>query len=190
LLPKDEHSLFSTFNTLHRDRYESIGGKSTTRGGGLLTYIHSDLYLITERRFPNVDMEYVYIILAPAENKRICIALLLIYNNPKTDTNKFLYDIERLLSSLPCGIPAFVTGDFNINILKKASITNKCLQLMNYYGFQQIIKLPTHRRGGLLDHFYTNIGSESTGITFNTIPTYYSDHMLLSIAIPKWNLLQ
>jgi hypothetical protein len=44
-----------------------------------------------------------------------------------------------LVSSLPCGIPAFVTGDFNINILKKASITNKCLQLMNYYGFQQII---------------------------------------------------
>jgi hypothetical protein len=56
------------------------------------------------------------------------------------------------LSSLPCGIPAFVTGDFNINILKKASITNKCLQLMNYYGFQQIIKLPPHRRGGLLDN--------------------------------------
>ena len=54
---------------------------------------------------------------------------------------------------------------------------------MNYYGFQQIIKLPTHRIGGLLYHFYTNIGSESTGITFNTIPTYYSDHILLSIAI-------
>ena len=84
----------------------------------------------------------IYIILAPAENKRIRIALLLIYNNPKTDTNKFVYDIERLVSSLPCGIPAFVTGDFNINILKKASITHKCLQLMNYYGFQQIIKLP------------------------------------------------
>jgi hypothetical protein len=50
--------------------------------------------------------------------------------------------IERLVSSLPCGIPVFVTGDFNINILKKASITNKCIQLMNYYGFQQIIKLP------------------------------------------------
>ena len=49
LLPKDEHPLFSTFNTLRRDRYESNGGKSTTRGGGLLTYIHSDLYLITER---------------------------------------------------------------------------------------------------------------------------------------------
>ena len=48
------------FNTLHRDRYESSGGKSTTRGGGLLTYIHSDLYLITERRVPNVDMEYIY----------------------------------------------------------------------------------------------------------------------------------
>jgi hypothetical protein len=87
------------------------GGKSTTRGGGLLTYIHSDLYLITERRVPNVDMEYIYIyiILAPAEYKRIRIALLLIYNNPKTDTNKFVYDIERLVSSLPCGIPAFVT---------------------------------------------------------------------------------
>ena len=52
LLPKDEHPLFSTFNTLRRDRYESSGSKSTTRGDGLLTYIHSDLYLITERRVP------------------------------------------------------------------------------------------------------------------------------------------
>jgi hypothetical protein len=51
-------------------------------------------------------MEYIYIILAPAENKKIRIALLLIYNNPKTDTSKFLYDIEKLVSSLPCGIPA------------------------------------------------------------------------------------
>ena len=89
LLPKDEHSLFSTFNTLCRDRYESSGGKSTTRGGGLLTYIHSDLYLIIERRGPNVDMEYIYIILAPTEIKRIRIALLLI-NNPKTDTNFYM----------------------------------------------------------------------------------------------------
>ena len=61
LLPKDEHPLFLTFNTLRRDRYESSGGKSTTRGVELLTYIHSDLYLITERRVPNVDMEYIYI---------------------------------------------------------------------------------------------------------------------------------
>jgi hypothetical protein len=107
------------------------GGKSTTRGGGLLTYIHSDLYLIIERRGPNVDMEYIYIILAPTEIKRIRIALLVIYNNPKIDTNKFLYmyDIKRLVSSLPCGIPAFVTGDFNINILKKASITKSVFSL-------------------------------------------------------------
>ena len=59
LLPKDEHPLFSTFNTLRRDRYENNGGKSTTRGGGLLTYIHSDLYLITERRVSNVDIIHV-----------------------------------------------------------------------------------------------------------------------------------
>jgi hypothetical protein len=82
-------------------------------------------------------------------------------------TSKFLYDIERLVSSLPCGIPAFVTGDFNINILKKACITNKCIQLMNYYGFQQIITLPTHRRGGLLDNFYTNIGSDETSLSMS-----------------------
>jgi hypothetical protein len=59
LLPKDEHPLFLTFNTLCSDRYESSDGKSTTRGDGLLTYIHSDLYLITERCVPNVDMEYI-----------------------------------------------------------------------------------------------------------------------------------
>ena len=46
---------------MKRDRYESSGSKSTTRGGGLLTYIHSDLYIITERHVPNVDMEiYIY----------------------------------------------------------------------------------------------------------------------------------
>jgi hypothetical protein len=79
------------------------------------------------------------IVNCPAENKRICIALLLIYNNPKTDTNKFVYDIERLVSALPCGIPAFVTGDFNINILKKASITNKCLQVPDLITLLNIV---------------------------------------------------
>jgi hypothetical protein len=61
---------------------------------------------------------------------------------------------------------------------------------MNYYGFQQIIKLPTHRRGGLLDHFYTNIGSESTGITITELYefSYFQQVLGLYIHIPSQHL--
>jgi hypothetical protein len=63
---KDDTSLSMPYKNLFVSvfgLFESSGGKSTTRGGGLLTYtsIHSDLYLITERCVPNVDMEYIYI---------------------------------------------------------------------------------------------------------------------------------
>lgn len=148
-------------------------------------YIHSEFYLITEKRISNVDLKYRLVILSPAENKNIRLVLLSIYNNPKTNTTKFICEMERLVSALPDRIPALITGDFNIDILKKNSTTKILHQLMKYYEFEQTIQYPTHRRGGLLDHFYTNIRSDHTVCT--TVPTYYSDHLMLSIAIPKWS---
>ena len=75
---------FQLFNTLRRDSCVSSGGKST-RGGGLLTYIHSDLYFITERRVPNVDMEYIYIYtLTKVEHHPIFLSIYFFTSTVKT----------------------------------------------------------------------------------------------------------
>ena len=53
---------------------------------------------------------------------------------------------------------------------------------MMYYGFRQQVKTPTHRRGGLIDHLYTNMPCEN--IVVDTVATYYSDYHRLCIAVP------
>ena len=75
-----------------------------------------------------------------------------------------------------------VAGDFNIDLGTNTSNAQKLSSLMLYYGFRQLVKTPTHRRGGLIDHVYTNLPSEN--IVVDTIATYYSDHHRLCIAVP------
>ena len=53
---------------------------------------------------------------------------------------------------------------------------------MHYYGFRQCYHTPTHRKGGLLDNIYLNFSSAE--ILIDVITTFYSDHFLLSIAVP------
>lgn len=175
----DTHPDVPSFEVIRTDRKQG----HIKRHGGLLTYIHEEIYFITQRPVSNVDLEYQLSIFAPAENKSIRFAFLLVYINPKTDTDKLMCDLERLVSALPTSIPAIVTVDFNVDLLKPNSVVTKLKNLMKYYNLHQYISQPTHRKGGLLDHFYTNI--RTPNIVAHTIPTYYSDHLMISVAIPK-----
>jgi len=56
------------------------------------------------------------------------------------------------------------------------------------FGYVQYVQAPTHRRGGKLDHLYCNRLLE--GISVDTVPTYYSDHFVISAAVPWKSLIQ
>ena len=130
----------------------------------------------------DVEIEYQMVIVSPSEDRRVRLVILTVYNNPKNSMKTFLHNLEILLSAIPHGVYSVVIGDFNIDILTKTGRAKKLLHLLKYYGFHQLCKLPTHRKGGLLDHFYTNIHTED--VVLSTIPIYYTDHQLLSAAIP------
>ena len=82
------------------------------------------------------------------------------------------------------GLPTIVTGDLNIDLLKQQTSSEQLLKLFQYHGLFQHVQIPTHRQGGLLDHMYSSLQPEAVGV----IPTFYSDHFLLSVAVPLQNL--
>lgn len=86
------------------------------------------------------------------------------------------------MHSVPDRCPCIITGDFNIDLLNNNKYTDNLKTLMQYYGFREIVLSPTHRRGGLLDHFYINIHKDK--IIQSTAPVYNSDHFMVVVAIP------
>jgi hypothetical protein len=85
---------------------------------------------------------------------------------------------------IPFGLPTIVAGDLNIDLLKQQTSSEQLLKLFQYHGLFQHVQIPTHRKGGLLDHIYSNLKPEAVDV----IPTYYSDYFLISMAVPLQNL--
>ena len=120
---------------------------------------------------------------------RICI--ISVYRNPRSDHCAFLQHMEMVLHKIPFGLRALVCGDFNINLQykevasekpveKKGQTSEKVLQLFRHHGLHQLVRKSTHRSGSLLDHVYSNIEMDHLDV----IPTYYSDHFLISMPVP------
>ena len=182
LFQKDQHPEFHFYNSLRKDSISGDSSVKKRRCGGMLMYIQHTLYIVSVREVKGVELEYQYVVVCPAADRSRRVTILSIYRNPRLPIMKTLCDIERLLSELPDGCPAVVAGDFNIDLGTNTSNAQKLTSLMLYYGFCQLVKTPTHRRGGLIDHVYTNLPSEN--IVIDIIATYYSDHHRLCIAVP------
>ena len=89
----------------------------------------------------------------------------------------FLRDLGSLAAAQR---PCLITGDFNINYMKdpKDSIVARILSC----GFNQIVKGPTHKDGGLLDHIYTKRLGWEPRVHMNF--PYYSDHAAIAVSKP------
>ena len=75
---------------------------------------------------------------------------------------------------------AILIGDFNFNELE----TNTFTKALERKCFQQVVKEPTHEKGGLLDHVY--ISQELIEkISVTILHVYFSDHPVLHVKINK-----
>ena len=182
LTPSDNILDIANYNHHRCDLTPELQQNRRRRSGGMLMFIHDDLYFMKEYKVEDVKLEYQMVIFAFAENPRVRFVCLSVYNNPSNNIQLFLCSMERLLCEIPTTVKAIIVGDFNIDILQSTNSANKLQNLMRYYGFHQLCHTPTHRRGGLLDHCYTNIIPEYVDLSI--IPTYNSDHHLLCAAIP------
>ena len=76
--------------------------------------------------------------------------------------------------------PTILTGDTNIDISKDSG--KHFVDFMKDLGFSQLVQLPTHDKGGLLDHVYVTedlierVAVSQTGV-------YFSDHQLITIKV-------
>lgn len=137
--------------------------------------------MIKQYNVENVNIQYQMVVVSPCVDRTVRIVFFSVYNNPNNSVHQLLSDLERLLAEIPSNLTAFIVGDFNVDILCKSNSSQKLLNMFKYYGFHQLCKLPSHRRGeGLIDHCYTNVHSED--IILSSVPVHYSDH-LLSAAI-------
>lgn len=124
----------------------------------------------------NLKTEHHVLIISPKQLQTLRVCVVLIYHNSRLLAKTFLSDLDTILCSLPNGLPAFILGDFNINLSINGPSQSNLKKLISYHGFLQTIQRPTHRRGGLLDNIYFN---RFTTIHVDIIPTYYSDHFCL-----------
>ena len=179
LTPGHEHPDLVDFGCL---RHDSIPQR-THRSGGLLMYIHHEFHVVKQIISRDVHIENLIVILSPRWNPDIRFCVIVMYKNPRMTARQFLPQMEKTLISAPVhSVPTVVMGDLNIDYLSKQNSPGDLESLMLFYGFSQHVKKPTHRRGGLLDHFYYN--RKSSLIQVDTKAVYYSDHLQLCATIP------
>ena len=99
------------------------------------------------------------------------VAIILVYRSPSFES----YDQFRaeLLSFIPLKGPTIVCGDFNIHPNTKGNQYDTLLNAMATHGFKQLVDMPTHIKGNILDHLYVR---EIEDPSWKFHHPYYSDH--------------
>ncbi|XP_076872152.1 uncharacterized protein LOC143522233 [Brachyhypopomus gauderio] len=80
-----------------------------------------------------------------------------------------LSTLIRQMDSFPEG--KIIMGDFNVNLF----VTNSVCEVMQHYGFTQIVKEATTENGTLIDHVYVK-DLDIDKICVSVMPTYFSCH--------------
>ncbi|XP_078378018.1 uncharacterized protein LOC144661191 [Oculina patagonica] len=106
-----------------------------------------------------------------------------IYRSPKVSTRHLLQALRELHSIMSTEHFHIILGDFNIdfnNVVQNSSIHN---QMIETYGYKQLISGFTTDNRTTIDHIYTNLNESrvQTGV----LETYFSDHKAVWIATKK-----
>lgn len=105
------------------------------RGGGICVFIRND-YQFSPTSITGVASEILTGLLeSPTGNILYIVAL---YRPPKTNKNKFIQDLDGLLSNIPNDQDIVVAGDVNINILNgySCATVNRYREIMYRHGLQ------------------------------------------------------
>ena len=139
------------------------------RGKGVATYFLPEFELAGE-----VNTQNYQICKVSSKN----FDVINVYRSKGAETVHFLNDLGKLASGQK---PCFLVGDFNINFLKEGQ--HPIILKITSCGFRQIVSLPTHTAGGLLDHVYVKNIPFQPQININF--PFYSDHAHVAIVKPS-----
>ena len=108
-----------------------------------------------------------------------------IYFNQNGNIVDFLRDLAHFTKNNDkVQKPCFIVGDFNIDILKESKNKDQLKAVLSSQTttFEQIVSVPTHEQGGLLDQVYTKNIPDGQTTTIHVNFPVYSDHAVLSIS--------
>ncbi len=75
-----------------------------------------------------------------------------------------------------------IIGDVNLDYNEKQN--HQFIKYLEERNFKQIIKKPTHEKGGLIDHIYINKSLQEKKSFSSQRSVYYSDHDCITLHIP------
>lgn len=157
---------------------------SYTAHGGVAFSVHEQFHATVIDKVLHMPVEALAIIIQNRyTEERMCITIT--YKPPNQNLKSYLMKMDAIMKHLPhLNIPTVIMGDFNVNLLQQSDDQKTILQFFRHYGFRQIVTMPTHNTGSLLDHIYCNFQ-----IPTNIIPTnhatYFSQHSFIQIIFPQ-----
>lgn len=193
LMPTDAQSTVEipNYNIYRKDRFNSLENPSMptcrtsyTAHGGVAFYVHEQFHATVIDKVLHMPVEALAIIIQNRyTEERMCITIT--YKPPNQNLKSYLMKMDATMKHLPhLNIPTVIMGDFNVNLLQQSDDQKTILQFFRHYGFRQIVTMPTHNTGSLLDHIYCNFH-----IPTNIIPTnhatYFSQHSFIQIIFPQ-----
>ena len=93
--------------------------------------------------------------------------------------------ISHLLRIIDLDKICIIFGDFNVDLKKDPN--HPIVQVLRLKNIEQVIDLPTHNRGGIIDHLYIYRPTSyaSVIIEWDLFFPFYSDHAGIAITIHK-----
>ena len=145
----DNELVITGYNLFRRDR-------KTTQGGGIIVYTHNSLS--AERR-SDLESEKIEQISIEFKQFRCAPILLSCFYRPPDSTVSFFDSLANIVGSIAAeNKEVHIVSDFNVDPIKKSTSESKqILHLMEYHGFQQMVKTPTRiteNSSTLIDHHY------------------------------------
>ena len=108
------------------------------------------------------------------------MTIVVVYKPPNTNHNVFCTEMNSITAQteLLQSDHIIFAGDFNINLMKAGVLPPRCFQHYN-----QVITEPTTTSNTLIDHIYIKPNPSTDKFIASTLPTYYSNHYPVFIAI-------
>lgn len=159
------------------DGYASYFSNRSTTAGGLAIFVNSNFDVRTPSnlcsRLPYIE----YLFLEITKPRKFLVGM--IYRPPNSSIDDFITTLtDIIITTITYGIPVYIMGDLNINILNYSDNNSQLLvNLFHSYGFFSTINKPTRvtsHSATLIDHIWTNNVDNyiHSGIIYSSI----SDH--------------
>lgn len=171
------------FDAVHIDGYRNAAcySRSNKKHGGVCIFVHSNYNFIELDEYKHGVLESDFECCA-VEIEQIKTIVVAVYTSPNGNFDNFLGGLEKILLKLAARVKysIFICGDFNTDILRHTSRSEKFLDLIHCFGFSCSNRLPT-RGVSCLDNILVN-NDDTCFLRTSIIACSFSDHDALSLS--------